>query len=80
MPTTPSPLALLVSGTPRSGFVQHYFSVNLLYLNNVRRTQFVCTLSELFREDLSQRFAAYLARIGLPEIATTPLTTATTVT
>jgi hypothetical protein len=24
-------------------------------------------LSELFREDLSTRFAAYLARIGLPE-------------
>jgi len=32
----------------------------------IHASQFVCTISELFREDLSQRFAAYLARIGYP--------------
>lgn len=47
---------------------KHYFSVSVAYLEKVRPKKFVCRLSELFREDLSQRFAAYLARIGLPEI------------
>jgi hypothetical protein len=42
--------------------------VNVTYLDNVRPAQFVCSLSELYREDLSQRFAGYLARIGLPEL------------
>jgi len=47
---------------------KHYFSVSIAYLNKVRPQNFVCRLSELFREDLSQRFAAYLARIGLPDL------------
>lgn len=47
---------------------KHYFSVNLAYLQNLTQTNFVCRLSELYREALSQRFAAYLARIGLPNI------------
>lgn len=47
---------------------KHYFSVSITYLNKVRPQKFVCRLSELFREDLSQRFAAYLARIGLPDL------------
>jgi hypothetical protein len=46
---------------------KHYFSVNIQYLMSLRRKQFVCSLSEMFREDLSQHFAGYLARIGLPE-------------
>lgn len=45
---------------------KHYFSVHVAYLEQVRKTNFVCRLSALFREDVSQRFAAYLARIGLP--------------
>lgn len=45
---------------------KHYFSVHVAYLEKVRRTNFVCRLSDLFREDVSQRFAAYLGRIGLP--------------
>jgi len=45
---------------------KHYFSVHVSYLERIRRTNFVCRLSELFREDLSHRFAAYLARVGLP--------------
>jgi hypothetical protein len=49
---------------------KHYFSVNLVYLEKLRQKHFVCRLSELYREDLSQRFAAYLSRIGLPTIPT----------
>jgi hypothetical protein len=47
---------------------KHYFSVSLTYLDKLRPKNFVCRISELFREDLSQRFAAYLARIGLPTL------------
>lgn len=50
---------------------KHYFSVSAVYLERLRPKNFVCRLSALFREDLSQRFAAYLARIGLPELAAT---------
>ena len=46
---------------------KHYFSVNVQYLRRIRPTNFVCQLAALYREDLSQRFAAYLARIGLPD-------------
>lgn len=45
---------------------KHYFSVHVSYLEKIRKTNFVCRLSDLFREDVSQRFAAYLGRIGLP--------------
>ena len=48
---------------------KHFFSVNINYLEKIRPQKFVCRLSELYREDLSQRFAAYLARIALPETA-----------
>jgi len=47
---------------------KHYFSVSITYLDKLRPKNFVCRISELFREDLSQRFAAYLARIGLPTL------------
>ena len=45
---------------------KHYFSVNVNYVKKIKRTNFLCQLGPLFREDLSQRFGAYLARIGLP--------------
>ena len=45
---------------------KHYFSVHVTHLESIRKTNFICHLSDLFREDISQRFAAYLARIGLP--------------
>lgn len=48
---------------------KHYFSVHTSYLEKVRRSSFVCRLDDLFREDLSQRFAAYLGRIGLPSVS-----------
>jgi hypothetical protein len=47
---------------------KHFFSVSITYLDRMRPKNFVCRLSELFREALSQRFAAYLARIGLPDL------------
>jgi len=46
---------------------KHYFSVSLEYLREVKRDRFVCQLSPLFREDISQRFASFLSRIGLPD-------------
>jgi hypothetical protein len=47
---------------------KHYFSVNVNYLKRVKRKQFVCRVGDLFREDISQRFASFLSRIGLPEL------------
>lgn len=63
----PSDVAIV----PSIADFKHYFSVSLKYLEKERPKRFVCRLSELFREDLSQRFAGYLARIGLPEIKPT---------
>lgn len=37
---------------------KHYFSVNVTYLRKMRPKNYVCQLSGLYREDLSQRFAA----------------------
>ena len=45
---------------------KHYFSLNVEYLLDIRDTNFVCKISELYREDLSHRFAGFLSRIGLP--------------
>ena len=45
---------------------KHYFSININHLLSCRKEHFVCRLSELYREDLSQRFAGFLSRIGLP--------------
>lgn len=46
---------------------KHYFAVNVKYLASIRCKNFLCSVSPLFREDISQRFANYLARIGLPD-------------
>lgn len=45
---------------------KHYFSVNVHYLKKIKPSNFICQISELYREDISQRFSAYLSRIGLP--------------
>ncbi|MFC1548035.1 hypothetical protein ACFL5M_05870 [Candidatus Neomarinimicrobiota bacterium] len=47
---------------------KHYFSVPVVYLRELKKTNFLCKVSELYREDISQRFAAFLSRIGLPDI------------
>ena len=46
---------------------KQYFSVNTTYLLSVKSSHFVCKLSFLYREDVSQRFSSFLARIGLPD-------------
>lgn len=47
---------------------KHYFSLNVEYLRSKNPTNFVCRISELFRESVSYRFTNFLGRIGLPEI------------
>lgn len=46
---------------------KHYFSVSVEYLEGIRQERYVRTVSELYREHISQRFAAFLSRIGLPD-------------
>ncbi|MBI2871198.1 MAG: hypothetical protein HYY14_05745 [Candidatus Omnitrophica bacterium] len=48
---------------------KHYFSATVKYLLELKPTACVCSVAPLFREDIAQRFAAYLARVGLPEFA-----------
>ena len=47
---------------------KHYFSIHVKYLQKLKRHNFVCTVSELFREDISIRFSSFLSRIGLPDL------------
>jgi hypothetical protein len=47
---------------------KHYFSAAITYLTEHKPTAFVCSVAPLFREDIAQRFASYLARVGLPEL------------
>lgn len=46
---------------------KHYFSVSAIRLRDLWKTNLVFRLAELDREDLCQRFASYLSRIGLPD-------------
>ena len=46
---------------------KHYYSVNVKYLKKIKTSNFICSVSNLYREDISHRFASFLARIGLPE-------------
>ncbi len=45
---------------------KHYFSVTVNYLMEIKPMAYVCSVAPLFREDIAQRFASYLARVGLP--------------
>jgi hypothetical protein len=47
---------------------KHYFSLNVEYLKERIPTHWVCKIAELHRENVCQRFASFLARIGLPNI------------
>lgn len=46
---------------------KHYFSVSVRLLEACRSTQYVCSIDPLYRENVAQRFASFLARIGLPD-------------
>lgn len=45
---------------------KHYFSIDVGYLYEAEESEFICKVSELYREDISHRFASFLSRIGLP--------------
>ncbi len=45
---------------------KHYFSVDVEELRRLFSEKYICSVSELHREDVSQRFTSFLARIGLP--------------
>ncbi|WJI09146.1 hypothetical protein FGU46_03095 [Methanobacterium sp. CWC-01] len=49
---------------------KHYYSIprDIIYNEIKNDDHYLGTVNELFRESLSQRFAYYLSRIGLPEI------------
>ena len=58
------------SGTPVVPSVvdfKHYFSVNAAILKKTKSRNYVCRISTLYREDVAQRFASFLARIALPD-------------
>jgi hypothetical protein len=46
---------------------KHYFTASPAHLRERKRNDFVCRLAVPHREALSQRFAAWLSRVGLPE-------------
>ncbi len=46
---------------------KHYFSVNVLYLRKIKEENFICRVTELYREDIAQRFSSFLSRIALPD-------------
>jgi len=45
---------------------KHYFSININYLEELKRNNFICRIAMPYREFISQRFSNYLSRIGLP--------------
>jgi len=44
---------------------KHYYTIHIEVLYN-SEDKYLCSLDDLYKEDLSQRFASYLSRIGLP--------------
>jgi hypothetical protein len=54
--------------TPSIIDFKHYFSVNVPYLKKLKSENFVCKVSELYREQITLRFSNFLSRIGLPDI------------
>jgi hypothetical protein len=47
---------------------KHYYTIQRNIIYNELGNHYLATLNVLFRESLSQRFAYYLSRIGLPTI------------
>jgi hypothetical protein len=46
---------------------KHYFSVNVDDLIRIKERNYICKVSKLYRERVSQRFSNFLSRIGLPD-------------
>jgi len=47
---------------------KHFFTLPRDFLYKKKKEVYISSLSELFREVLSQRFSSYLSRIGLPDL------------
>ena len=47
---------------------KHYFTLNVEELMRIKDERFVCKVSQLYRESISQRLAYFLSRIGLPNM------------
>lgn len=47
---------------------KHFFSLPRDFLYKEKKTKYVASLNEIFREEFSQRFSNYLSRIGLPDL------------
>ena len=47
---------------------KHFFTLPVGLLYKYKKTSYISTISEVFREELSQRFAGYLSRFGLPDL------------
>lgn len=45
---------------------KHFFTIPIDIIYSQRKKGYLVTITELFRESLSQRFANYLSRFGLP--------------
>lgn len=50
---------------------KHFYTVSTEYINK-NLDKRVCSIEDLYREKISQRFAYYLSRIGLPDIIDQP--------
>ncbi len=48
---------------------KHFFTISRDFLYSKKKTNYVASMSELFREELLQRFSNYISRIGLPELS-----------
>lgn len=48
--------------------LKHYFAIPRSKLYDSRKKHYVASINELYREALSQRFAYYVSRIGLPDM------------
>lgn len=55
---------------------KHYFSLNVEYVKGLVASNFIGKVDALYRELISQRFAYFLSRIGLPSTVQTSKTRA----
>jgi len=46
---------------------KRFFTADINYMYRKQKTNYVCSVEPIFRERISQRFANYLSRIGLPD-------------
>jgi len=47
---------------------KQYYALPSYILYKMYKTHYLCSMENLFKEDLSHRFAFYLSRIGLPDL------------